>query len=95
MRHAYLSLHSLRYVVAALTILAFAVVANPMAYAQNFTVLHAFQGPPDGYDPIQGSLILDGAGNLYGVTSLGGTGICDGGCGTVFMASSSCSWRPR
>ncbi len=48
------------------------------------TVLHAFTGGNDGDDPI-GGLIKDSAGNLYGVTALGGTADCGGtGCGTVF-----------
>jgi uncharacterized repeat protein (TIGR03803 family) len=72
-----------------LAVLASAVALSASAYAQTFTTLHAFQGPPDGFDPVQGSLILDAAGNLYGVTSLGGTGICDGGCGTVFMVNAA------
>lgn len=37
------------------------------------TVLHSFTGPPsDGGHPQYGSLTLDGAGNLYGVTPEGG-----------------------
>jgi uncharacterized repeat protein (TIGR03803 family) len=37
------------------------------------TVLHSFAGPPsDGFAPGPGSLVLDPAGNVYGVTSLGG-----------------------
>jgi uncharacterized repeat protein (TIGR03803 family) len=72
-----------------LVILASAMAAAAPTQAQNFSVLHAFQGPPDGFDPIQGSLILDAKGNLYGVTSLGGTGSCSGGCGTVFEISST------
>jgi uncharacterized repeat protein (TIGR03803 family) len=30
------------------------------------------------------TLTLDAAGNLYGTTEFGGTGVCTGGCGTVF-----------
>ncbi len=37
----------------------------------------------DGEMPRAG-LILDQAGNLYGTTTAGGTGVC-GGCGTVFQ----------
>jgi uncharacterized repeat protein (TIGR03803 family) len=51
------------------------------------TVLHSFAGPPDGAGPL-GDLSMDGAGNLYGTTTSGGTGtLCnDGGagCGTIF-----------
>jgi uncharacterized repeat protein (TIGR03803 family) len=51
--------------------------------------LHDFQGTgTDGGNPV-GGLIFDGAGNLYGTTSTGGsTGICNQyGCGTVFKLS--------
>jgi hypothetical protein len=47
------------------------------------TILHDFDyNGKDGYQP-NGSLVFDGAGNLYGTTLNGGT---DGGyvCGTVF-----------
>jgi uncharacterized repeat protein (TIGR03803 family) len=46
-------------------------------------VLHSFGGGSDGKLP-NGSLIADGAGNLYGVTARGGDGACRSGCGTVF-----------
>ncbi|HEV2177603.1 MAG TPA: choice-of-anchor tandem repeat GloVer-containing protein [Terriglobia bacterium] len=51
------------------------------------TVLHAFTGQPDGEFPY-GSLVLDSAGNLYGVTQEGETsqGV-EFGCGTVFKIS--------
>jgi hypothetical protein len=40
------------------------------------TIIHAFQGlPNDGYTP-EGGLIIDSLGNLYGTTSLGGSGPC-------------------
>ena len=44
----------------------------------SYTVLHRFSGT-DGFDP-QGSLILDGKGNIYGTTTEGGAG----GYGVVF-----------
>lgn len=52
------------------------------------SVLHAFQGAPDGAFPY-GGLLRDATGNLYGVTFNGGilTGGCSdigAGCGTVF-----------
>jgi len=51
------------------------------------TVLYSFQGLGDGAYP-QGNLIADKAGNLYGVTSEGGSferNVCvSNGCGTVF-----------
>jgi hypothetical protein len=52
-------------------------------------VLYNFQGGTgDGYSP-QAGLIMDGSGNLYGTTRLGGSGSCTTGitavsCGTVF-----------
>lgn len=58
--------------------------AAPLAPAQTFQVLHTFQGP-DGANPIS-SVILDGAGNIYGTTPAGGDGNCTSeGCGTVFV----------
>jgi uncharacterized repeat protein (TIGR03803 family) len=57
--------------------------------AGNETVLHSFNGPPDGATPYAG-LVMDPAGNLYGATLYGGTmDRCDysntaKGCGTVF-----------
>lgn len=55
------------------------------------TVLYNFcslSGCADGAGPGYGSLIFDAAGNLYGTTTIGGTGSCGGeGCGTVFELS--------
>jgi len=51
--------------------------------------LYTFKGGSDGANTIAG-LIIDGAGNLYGVTRAGGVD-CDGsglGCGTVFRLGS-------
>jgi uncharacterized repeat protein (TIGR03803 family) len=49
------------------------------------TVLYAFQGFNGGPDPVAPlGLVRDKDGNLYGVTENGGTGNCQGGCGTVF-----------
>jgi len=55
----------------------------------SFAVLHTFTGV-DGANPT-GTVILDGAGNLYGTASAGGSGSCVNfitneqlGCGTVF-----------
>jgi uncharacterized repeat protein (TIGR03803 family) len=49
------------------------------ADAQTFTVIHSFTGGNDGGNPTAG-VTLDGGGNLYGTTSVGGAGAC----GTVF-----------
>ncbi len=49
-------------------------------------VLHSFGGTPtDGAMPVA-SLLMDGSGNLFGTTKMGGSAtLCDGqGCGTVF-----------
>ncbi|HVI09412.1 MAG TPA: choice-of-anchor tandem repeat GloVer-containing protein [Candidatus Binatia bacterium] len=48
------------------------------------TVLHAFSGPTDGWNPT-GRLIRDSAGNLYGTTPFGGAY----GYGTVFKIDSA------
>jgi uncharacterized repeat protein (TIGR03803 family) len=58
------------------------------------TILHAFQGTPDGSNPAAG-LVLSG-GILYGTTYSGGDSTCgvDGGCGTVFqLASNGSKWK--
>ena len=49
-------------------------------------VLYRFQGGTDGFEPL-GTLVADQAGNLYGTTTSGGTGDCNGGCGTAFELS--------
>ncbi len=50
----------------------------------NETVLYSFTGGSDGSSPDQG-LVRDQAGNLYGVTPLGGDTIaCEVGCGGVY-----------
>ncbi|HEY7095548.1 MAG TPA: choice-of-anchor tandem repeat GloVer-containing protein, partial [Terriglobales bacterium] len=58
-------------------------------YVKN--ILHTFAAnQSDGGYPV-GTLAIDGAGNLYGVTEQGGTGPCDtilgGGCGVVYRLS--------
>jgi uncharacterized repeat protein (TIGR03803 family) len=51
--------------------------------------LHTFRGAPDGGIPVHG-VIFDSAGNAYGVTETGGSGLCGGkyyffqGCGIVY-----------
>jgi uncharacterized repeat protein (TIGR03803 family) len=64
----------------------FAAVATQ---AQTYTVLYTFEGGKDGASPL-GSLLRDGAGNLFGTADNGGTHTCLGqGCGVVFKLSSS------
>jgi uncharacterized repeat protein (TIGR03803 family) len=52
------------------------------------TVLYDFcslSGCTDGEDPLDGPLVMDAAGNLYGTTIFGGTATrCNGTCGVVF-----------
>jgi uncharacterized repeat protein (TIGR03803 family) len=50
----------------------------------SYTSLHEFTGGSDGGDPFS-SLSMDSAGNLFGVTSFGGSSQnCPSGCGVVF-----------
>jgi uncharacterized repeat protein (TIGR03803 family) len=62
------------------------------------TVLYSFgASATDGLYPY-GSLLFDAAGNIYGVTSIGGTYCLDlGGCGTIYKLSPSKSgqWTER
>jgi uncharacterized repeat protein (TIGR03803 family) len=51
------------------------------------TVLHSFNGIPDGSGPEAG-LVLDAQGNLYGTTTYGGSPKCSG-CGTVFKVDAT------
>jgi uncharacterized repeat protein (TIGR03803 family) len=50
-------------------------------------VLYSFQGGPDGAGPQ--ATMIDVGGTLYGTTSGGGTGVCGGGCGTVYSITPS------
>jgi uncharacterized repeat protein (TIGR03803 family) len=61
------------------------VLATQSAPAQTYTVLHAFQGVPDGALPVAG-LVLDVKGSLYGTTESAGDSSCQHpyGCGVVF-----------
>ena len=50
-----------------------------------YTSLHDFTGESDGGTP-RSTLVFDGAGNVYGTASTGGSGVdCVGGCGVVFQ----------
>jgi uncharacterized repeat protein (TIGR03803 family) len=56
-----------------------------------FTILHTFTGPGDGSDPM--GLIIDSAGNLYGIADSGGDTIkrtnWEYGLGTIFKVDTS------
>ena len=56
----------------------------------NETVLHSFNGVPDGRQPEAG-LVRDTQGNLYGTTYYGGSSKCYApiGCGTVFKVDTT------
>jgi len=58
---------------------------TPSGWKQH--VLHSFGGAPDG-EFVQGGVVLDSAGRVYGSTEHGGTG-CGGGqgCGTLYQLS--------
>jgi len=73
-----------------LAALGFCLIAVP-AGAATETVLYSFQGAPNGGSP-SGALSADASGNLYGATSVGGTGSClagaeNEGCGTIYQLS--------
>ncbi|HWY52969.1 MAG TPA: choice-of-anchor tandem repeat GloVer-containing protein [Terriglobales bacterium] len=57
---------------------------SPERREQTWTlsILHIFKGIPDGAGAAT-TLVFDTAGNLYSTTQRGGTGPCQGGCGTV------------
>jgi uncharacterized repeat protein (TIGR03803 family) len=56
---------------------------SPIAHSWRQSVIHAFTGGKDGSIGSLGSLLLDAAGNLYGVTELGGAN----GAGAVYKLS--------
>lgn len=57
--------------------------------------LHNFTDGADGSAPV-GGVILDAAGNLYGVTMAGGDGPNCGGCGTIFeLSPTSNGWSEK
>ena len=56
-----------------------------------FRLLHRFNGKTDGAQPV-GPVVVDDAGNVYGTTYAGGTGVCQGAasyCGTVYKITKS------
>src|SRR6202035_4781924 len=48
------------------------------------TVLHRFTNSAKDGHYLYAGLVFDASGNLYGTTAFGGSGPCNGGCGTVF-----------
>ena len=70
------------------------IAAATDAQAQTFSVIHSFTGGGDGSNPTIG-VTLDGGGNLYGGTSLGGntSEYCGPTCGMVFkMVHAGSGW---
>jgi len=70
---------------------------SPNGGSWSMTVLYTFRGGADGSVP-EANLVMDAAGNLYGVTALGGdTTLCGGtGCGTVFeLIHSGSGWTKQ
>jgi uncharacterized repeat protein (TIGR03803 family) len=63
---------------------------SPTEFGWRYKVIHAFTGGKDGAVGSLGSLIFDAAGNLYGVTELGGTY----GAGSVYeLYSTQAGWK--
>lgn len=72
-----------------LTVCVFLLALLGSAFGDEETILHQFNAPGDGVEPYS-ALVVDKAGNLFGTTTLGGSGTnCDFGnsCGTVFEVS--------
>jgi uncharacterized repeat protein (TIGR03803 family) len=87
--------HSLFSFVASMFVLLMVVISSG-AQTSKFKVLHAFAGGNDGAYPYA-PVALDRLGNVYGTTSLGGSGTpCTSGCGTVFqLVPSGANWREK
>jgi len=62
----------------------FELTTTPVHHA----VLYNFTGGSDGAQPY-GGLVMDGFGNLYGVTKAGGNSSCPGGCGVIYELKKS------
>jgi uncharacterized repeat protein (TIGR03803 family) len=76
--------------IASLLIISLTIVL-PSSAQTNFQVLYSFRGGTDGASPFS-SVVRDGAGNLYGTTTYGGTIGCGNGstgCGVVFSLDST------
>jgi hypothetical protein len=58
----------------------------------NVTTLHSFTGLSDGWFPTAG-IVFDDKGNIFGTTSGSLTGICNLGCGLVYMLDKSNGWE--
>jgi len=68
---------------------------SPSSNGWSYQVLYSFTGVPDGAFP-NGELVIDAAGNLYGVTGGGGTSQgCFEGCGTVFELVKANGWQEQ
>jgi uncharacterized repeat protein (TIGR03803 family) len=76
---------------AAIVVAAITLALTTGAWADRETVLHAFGGTSGGTGPT--ALIVDTAGNLYGVLSGGGNSNCRqlGGCGAIFKLTKNSS----
>jgi uncharacterized repeat protein (TIGR03803 family) len=72
---------------------ALTMMAPSSAKAQTYNVMHSFTGLQDGLYPVSG-VTIDGGGNLYGTTNIGGSGAnCYEGCGATFeLAHRGSGW---
>ena len=59
-----------------------ALLLSTLAFAGE-RVIYSFKGGNDGWNPLNGGLVMDSAGNLYGTTFKGGTS----SAGTIFQLS--------
>jgi uncharacterized repeat protein (TIGR03803 family) len=86
-----INLRARKATLVALAVLVVVLTVVPTALAQSLTVLHLFNGKPDGAEPIAG-VSMDAAGNLYGTTYYGGAN----GDGLVYkLAHSGSGWILR
>jgi uncharacterized repeat protein (TIGR03803 family) len=83
-----INLRARKATLVALAVLVVVLTVVPTALAQTLTVLHLFNGRPDGDQPIAG-VTMDAAGNLYGTTYYGGAN----GVGLVYkLAHRGSGW---